>query len=151
VWANAHTRKNGNTGGLEDVSGSTQRTGQADTVLMLKGEKVDGRTVSTRVTFAKLREDPDDFPMPVTFSICDGRVQISSTMEDDTRPLEAQIVDQLHTGGKTKNALCSALKRSGKDIEGALTILFTAGSIVTDWATVRGKQTKLFKLRSPTP
>ncbi|HEY5375119.1 MAG TPA: AAA family ATPase, partial [Polyangiaceae bacterium] len=41
VWAVAHTRKNNTNGELADVSGSAQRTGQADTVLLIKGEKVD--------------------------------------------------------------------------------------------------------------
>jgi len=69
VWAAAHTKKNGQSGELSDVSGSVQRTGQADTVLLLRAERADGRVVGSNVVFAKLREDPDDYPSPTVFRI----------------------------------------------------------------------------------
>lgn len=156
VWACAHTRKNQTSGGLEDVSGSAQRTGQADTVLLLKGEKVDGRTVATRVTFAKLREDPDDYPLPVTFSIAPDAagelaVTVAMNRSDDDRPLEARIIEQLHLGPKTKNALASTLGRSFKDIDGAISNLFDARSIRTTTVQVKGQDRKAFELRKDGP
>ncbi len=70
VWAVAHTKKNGQTGELSDVSGSVQRVGQADSVLLLRAERgEDGRVLSSTVTFAKLREDPDEYPAAASFSI----------------------------------------------------------------------------------
>jgi hypothetical protein len=149
VWAVSHTRKNQTSGGLEDVSGSAQRTGQADTVLMIKGEKVDGRTVSTKVTFQKLREDPDDYPLPVTFSIRDGVVHVSDGAEiSDDRTLEARVVESLHRGPKTKTGLSEDLKRSREDVDSAIKNLFAARAITTDYMKIRGKQQKVFKLRT---
>lgn len=147
VWAVAHTRKNAQTGDLADVSGSAQRTGQADTVLLVKGERVEGRTVASKVTFAKLREEPDDYPVPITFSITNGQVLTSEDRADDDRPLEVRITEQLHMGPKTKNALATALNRSDKHVDDALTNLFAARTIRTTNMTVRGRSCKAFSLR----
>jgi AAA domain len=153
AWLVAHTRKNANAGGLADVSGSAQRTGQADSVLMLKGERVDGQTISSTVTFQKLREPPDDYPTPVTFAIernAEGELRINNsdgkTVADD-RPLETRIVEKLHTGPKTKTALSGLLKRSDKDVDAALSNLFAAHAITTTYVKVRGKDCKAFELR----
>lgn len=149
VWAVAHTRKNNTSGGLEDVSGSAQRTGQADSVLLIKGEKVEGRTVSTKVTFGKLREDPDEYPMPVTFSIRDGAVHVSDAAEvPDDRPLETRIVEVLHRGPKSQNGLSHELKRSYQDLNEPIKNLFSARTITTDYIKIRGKDTKVLKLRT---
>ena len=154
VWAVAHTRKNGITGELSDVAGSAQRTGQADSVLLIKGDKVDGRTVSTKVTFAKLREEPDEYPLPVTFAIGteDGEPTITTLVarDDDQRPLETRILEQLSTGPKTKRALRDALGRSNTDIEAAISTLFAGQAIVSTVATVRGREFKAFMTRPPT-
>lgn len=121
-------------------------------MLLLKGEKIDGRTVSTRVTFAKLREEPDDYPLPVTFSIApdaagEPAIHVSCVRDDDDRPLEQRIVEQLHMGPKTKNALKTALSRNNNDVEAAITNLFEAKAIRTTSVQVRGKDTKAFELR----
>lgn len=147
VWAVAHTRKNAQSGDLADVSGSTQRTGQVDTVLMVKGERVEGRTVASKVTFAKLREEPDDYPSPVTFSIVDGRVTTSDGQDRDDRPLEVRITELLHSGPMTKTALATALKRSGAAIDEALSNLFSARAVRTDTREVRGRPRKAIALR----
>lgn len=152
VWAVAHTRKNGNTGDLSDVSGSVQRTGQADTVLLVKGEKVDGRTTSSRVTFAKLREDPDAYPLPVSFAIAPGAYDVPTlrTLDAsalDGRPLTEQIETLLATGPKTKNALRTATHRSDEDVEGALTELFACKAIRHDTQRIAGRERKVFALR----
>lgn len=154
VWAVAHTRKNNTTGELSDVSGSAQRTGQADTVLLLKGERVDGRTVSTKVTFAKLREDPDDYPLPVTFSIAPNREGVPRLIlrgeSTDSRPLEQRIEELLAIGARTKNALREALSRSDADVDAALTNLFAARRIRTTTLKVNGRARKAFKLANDT-
>jgi hypothetical protein len=149
VWANAHTRKNGRTGDVSDVAGSVQRTGQADSVLMLEGEKVEGRTVATKVIFAKLREEPDEYPLPATFSITGDEVR-TTTAHDDERPLETRIIDQLQSAPKTSNALAETLRRSRADIETAISNLFAARRITTTKVRVRGHDRKAFALRSDT-
>ena len=151
VWAVAHTRKNGTSGELSDVAGSAQRTGQADSVLLLKGEKVDGRTVSTKVTFAKLREEPDEYPLPVTFSIGsdDGKPTITALVarDDDQRPLETRILEQLSTGPKTKRALRNSLGVGSKVIEEAISTLFAGQAISTTTVTITGREYKAFMTR----
>jgi hypothetical protein len=151
VWANAHTRKNGRTGDVADVAGSVQRTGQADSVLMLEGEKVEGRTVATKVVFAKLREEPDEYPLPVTFAVVGDEVRVSTVADEaDARPLETRIAEQLESGPKTGNALAEALRRSRGDVEEAISALFAAHRITTTYTTVRGQQRRAFTLRADT-
>lgn len=85
VWLVAHTKK-GADAGLEGVSGSAQRVGQADSVLIVRGKKVKGRTVSSRVSFQKLRETPDIYPDPVDFAlvrdVVDGAISLQTTVAD---------------------------------------------------------------------
>jgi hypothetical protein len=150
VWAAAHTRKNNRSGDVSDVAGSVQRVGQADSVLMLAGEKVEGRTVASKVTFGKLREEPEVYPLPVTFSIVGETIRVTTSTgeDDDDRPLETRIVEQLQHGKKTKTALSTALGRNGDDIEGALTNLFATRQIGTAAVTIRGRPYKAFALRT---
>lgn len=150
AWLAAHTRKNGTSGGLEDVSGSAQRTGQADSVLLIKGEKIGGRTMSTTITFAKLREDPDQYPMPVTFSIDATGIRTTDAAvagAADDRPLEERVIDSLQAGPKTRNGLMQALKRSWHDIDEAIACLFEAKAIRTGSIRVRGRDFKTYELR----
>lgn len=145
VWANAHTRKNGRTGDVSDVAGSVQRTGQADSVLMLEGEKVEGRTVSTKVVFAKLREEPDEYPLPVTFAIDGDELRTSQTGKDeDERPLETRIFELLTVRPQTANALATALKRSTADVQAAISNLFSAHQITSTTVTVGGRERRAF-------
>jgi hypothetical protein len=148
VYACAHTRKNGRTGELADVSGSTQRTGQADTVLMLAGQKRDGRTVATTVTFAKLREEPDEYPAPVTFALEGTALRyLHASSQDDDRPLEARILDALAPGPMTKRALRDQLQaRAG--LEEAISTLFGERRIETTQVTAGGRSWKAFRLRA---
>jgi len=71
----AHTRKGAASEDIEGVSGSTQRVGQADTVLLAEATREGGRVLATRVTVVKLREDPGDrWPLPMSFSIAQGEL-----------------------------------------------------------------------------
>ncbi len=151
VWACAHTRK-GEASSLDDVSGSTQRVGQADSVLLVKGEKVGGRTVSSTVTFAKLREEPDDYPAPVTFAIVSGEagrrsVRLDGPPPANNQPLEVRISAQLITGPKTQNALSKALGRNKADVDSAISNLFEAREITAVHVTINGQSRKAFALR----
>jgi hypothetical protein len=152
VWAVSHTRKGDRTATLADVSGSVQRVGQADSVLLVAGEKVGGRTVSTTVTFAKLREDPDNYPLPMTFSLqadATGTPLLDVTdatvaSQRDKGSLEREITHLLREGPSTSNNLASRLGRSGTDIEAALTNLFAARAIQSTTLRVRGRDRKAF-------
>jgi hypothetical protein len=148
VWPAAHTRKNGTTGEVSDVAGSVQRTGQADSVLMLKADKQDGRTVASRVTFAKLREEPDDYPMPVSFAIDGDSITLDSgNVPADDRPVEERILERLQLGPRTKNKLAEELGRNWKDLEDGISALFASHRITTLNVTIRGRACKAFALR----
>jgi hypothetical protein len=154
VWGAAHTRKVDGQPQLNDVSGSTQRVGQADSVLLVKGSRIDGRIVSSCVTFAKLREDPDDFPMPVIFRIVKdetgkrhlllGEDEVVSNTEE---PLETRILSMLAGGPKTKTAMAEVLKRNRGDIETAISNLFLQKRIVSAEITLGGRIRKAFSIR----
>ena len=156
AWPVMHTRKNG-TGGLEDVSGSAQRTGQADTVMMLRADKSNGKVASVEVVFEKLREAPDDFPEPVTFTItraADGSHVLDqgvSPQADKDRPIEARIIDVLKVRPRTKSELSDVLKRSRKDIDEALTVLFEGKHIRTTTIKRQGQPRKAFELSTQQP
>lgn len=153
IWAIAHTRKNGKDGkdaGLGEVSGSVQRVGQSDTVLIVRGEKVEGQTVSTTVKFEKLREDPDDYPKPVTYSIVkgpDGIPCIQGQVKRDERPLEERVLDLLRLEPRTKNWLATKLCRSKSDIEVVVTNLFDARAVTTVEVTISGRPYKALTVR----
>jgi hypothetical protein len=142
--------------GLEDVSGSGQRVAQLDTALIVNGTKVDGRVTSARVTFEKLREEPDEYPLPAEFAIERDAAGVPRLMQstgssapgaDDGRPLTERILCLLmELGPLPKSALRDHTGRNGPAIEQALTELFAARAIATDEKTVRGKPTKHYKL-----
>jgi len=143
AWTVAHTRKNDTTGDLSDVGGSVQRTGQADTVLMIKGTKADGKVTSSKVTFAKLREDPDDYPMPVSFAVEGDALRVDGAVRDD-RPLPDRVLDMLQHGPLTKSALCTKLGRNAVDLEPALSSLFAERAIETRQTKIAGRDRKVF-------
>jgi hypothetical protein len=152
VWAIAHTRKNGTDGGLGDVSGSVQRVGQADTVLLVKGEKVEGQTVSSRVTFVKLREDPDEYPKPVEFSIVKddlGRPYIAGKRKpSEEMPLEERVLALLRVEPRTKSWLAAHTCRSKGDIDVVITNLFDQRSIASCDVMVKGVSRKAFRAKT---
>jgi hypothetical protein len=150
AWLLGHSRKSGN-GGLEDVSGSVQRTGQADSVLMLRAERLDGRVVSTKVTFAKLREEPEEYPPAVEFKVTKSSVVTTNApTEVDDRPLEDRVFERLQLAPRTKNKLREELGRSDKDIEDAISNLFASRQITTTTVKVRGIDRKGFAPRNLT-
>jgi hypothetical protein len=147
VWIVAHTKKGGGDD-LEAVSGSAQRTGQADSVLMVEATRTGGRVVSSRVTFAKLREEPDEHPEPAEFSIAKERLRWGhAPKEDDERPLELRILDRLALGARTKNKLSEELGKNKAALEEAITNLFTQHRIRSISISVRGNSYKGFALR----
>jgi hypothetical protein len=154
VWGAAHTRKVDGQPQLNDVSGSTQRVGQADSVLLVKGSRVDGRIVSSAVTFAKLREDPDDYPQPVIFRIVKdvhGTRHLllgeDEVVADGEEPIETRILSMLASGPKTKTAMAEVLKRSREQIDDALSNLFSQRSITSTEISIAGRKRKAFGIR----
>lgn len=157
VWINAHNRKGGS-GGLDSVSGSAQRTGQADTVLMLSAEREDGRVTSTTVIFDKLREPPDDYPKPVTFRIMGAgaeRQLVTDAPEataDDDRPLGEQILSQLPIGAKkTRNALATALGKNPTSLDTDIGNLLSTGQIQKTTVSVNKRPHPGFARRNDAP
>jgi len=87
----AHTRKGAASEDIEGVSGSTQRVGQADTVLLAEATRDGGRVLSTRVTAVKLREDPGErWPAPQSFSIVEGVLTQESAPVRNGQPTAAE-------------------------------------------------------------
>jgi hypothetical protein len=159
AWVAAHTRKSEGQKSLADVSGSTQRTGQVDTAILLDATRADGgKVLQSRAIFAKLREDPDDdWPSPVTFSVSkgpDGAISYrcdAAVRHDDDAPLEERIVRLLEVGPQTKNAISAALRCNKDTVEDALTNLFTARRIRSTRKKVGGRDFKAFELDSGAP
>jgi hypothetical protein len=155
VWVCAHTKK-GDSKGLESVSGSTQRTGQADSVLIVVGEKdVRKQTISSTVTAHKLRHTPDEYPAPCQFAIlrhgADWQLQTAGVQDSDTRALDLRILELLRTGAKTKSAMSADLGRNKDQIDVALTPLFRSGAIETCQIRQRGKNYRGYQLASSAP
>lgn len=147
VWVVAHSRKSGEGESLDEVSGSAQRVGQADTVIILTASRDGGRVVSTKAVFAKLREEPEEYPLPVSFSLDGDELSLDSPPGEDKRPLEEQILELLKGGPRTKNKIRTALGRNETQFEKAISNLFEAKQIATTDVEIRGKSHKAFQLR----
>jgi hypothetical protein len=129
AWAAMHTRKNGDGDQLVDVSGSAQRTGQSDSVLLFKAKRVGGRVVESKVTFGKVRTDQDaeDYPRPVTFRIEKDGITIvdDETFGGDELPLRGRIMQVLRVDGpQTRSALSVKLQIGKPVLEVTLSDLF---------------------------
>ena len=103
--------------------------------------------MSTKVTFSKLREDPEEYPAAVEFAVTPTGVVETSERAADDRPLEARIEERLALGPRTKNKLADETGRSGADVDAALSNLFAARRITTATVKVRGVDRKAFALR----
>lgn len=76
VWTVMHTRKKG-ADALEDVSGSAQRVGQSDAVIMVSANREDGassKVTSSTIKLVKAREDPEDYPPDMLLTLGKDRV-----------------------------------------------------------------------------
>lgn len=84
VWVVAHTRKEGTepkrssfAAELDEVSGSAQRVGQSDSVIMVAGErdKHTSQIIASHITLLKAREEPERFPERCKMVIANGTVK----------------------------------------------------------------------------
>lgn len=115
VWFVTHARKGGN-GSAEDVSGSTQRTGQGDSVLNVAAERdATKRVVASKVTFPKLREEPDEWPGELRFVVARENGQWKCTVADaegadETERMAGDVVRLLEDGPMTKTEIRDRLR-----------------------------------------
>lgn len=138
AWIIAHARKSAD-GGVEGLSGSTQRAAQADTILFVKATTDDNDQVcSSRVTAPKLRGEPDEPFKAVDFTIAKNEAgRWSCTLDGASKRTEKQAPahERVHTllatapEPMTKSAMRDALGMSGKVIEEAITALFATKQI----------------------
>lgn len=151
VWVVAHKRK-GEGADLDDVSGSMQRVGQADTVLMVVAERTDGRVTASKVTFAKLREDPEEWPAPVTYVVKKDAVVTVDAPEQDDRALEVRILERIDAfGPQTAGQLRKELGRNDPDVQAAISTLYAAREIQSTTITIRGREYKAHMRRVRRP
>ncbi len=159
-WIIAHGRK-GSTGTSEDVSGSQQRGAQVDSLLFVRADRDSktGQVISSKVTFPKLREEPDEWPGVREFSVCrddQGCWTVIDGKRDDevdAEPAVDRLARYLAKRGPTSKTVARAeLGMNSKTFEGALTQLFQARRIRTSTAKVRGKDVKYFAVyETPSP
>jgi hypothetical protein len=128
-WVAAHLRKYDGVPTLADVSGSTQRAGQADVVLLLGAvrETSGQRVTSVKCAFGKVREkDAEDWPALVEYVVRKSGVALTDAPPNDPRPLEEQILSRLKLGPKTKTELARELGLDRKTLQPAVDALFAA-------------------------
>jgi energy-coupling factor transporter ATP-binding protein EcfA2 len=147
----SHTRKGG-AGSIEDVAGSNQRGAGADVILLVDGKRdTAGRVLSSTVTAIKIRDDVEEHPDPIEFTIgrdAAGAPTLTSNVAgtQDAAPLEDRILRALSIGPQTKSALATLLGRNKADLEDPLTDLFAAHRIRTTTKAVNGREFKAFAL-----
>lgn len=149
-WVATHLRKvDGQVPTLNDVSGSTQRAGQADVVLLMGASREGSKVKSVTCAFGKVRErDPEDWPDPVEYVVKRDGIELIALPEKDERPLTEQIATRLELGlPLTKHALRTKLNRSAQDVENALTELFKARRVEKTSIRSRGKEIPAYMLR----
>jgi hypothetical protein len=151
IWTGAHTRKVDGMPSLADVSGSAQRSGQADVVLLMGAERSGDKVASVKVAFGKVREkDAEDWPEPVSYVVKRDRVTLVDAPEEDGRPMEQRIASMLESGPQTKSALADKLGcgHTDKTLEDAISNLFAARQLTKVPVKIRGKSYQAFALRN---
>jgi AAA domain-containing protein len=145
----SHTRK-GASDDIEDVSGSAQRGGGADVILMVTAEREDGKVLSSKVVFIKLRDGVGEHPEPITFSTARGddsrwRLAVNASARPGDQPAHERVRELLRAKGEqTKNEIRQSLRMSSENLERALSVLFAERSIGKRKKEVRGRERELF-------
>lgn len=158
LWILAHTRKAEPPYTMADISGSTQRTAQADVVLIATPNRdpESRRIKSVTIQFEKLREEPDgeiggdgdSGTDPVRYKISSGKLFVLSGVAKMTiaeraekifkflasNPELIHTVKSLSEGGYGRKAL----------VEPALDLLVKAGRVQALEKDVRGNLCKVF-------
>lgn len=130
----SHTRKGGATS-IEDLAGSLQRGAGADVILLVEAKRdTGGRVIASTVTCVKIRDDVEEHPSPVEFTIgrdAGGLAALTCSMPtEDSRPVEERILEVLRRdGATTRSDLASKLGRNKADLQPYLDTLFAAGRL----------------------
>ena len=150
VVAIVHTRK-GDATSLEDIAGSHQRAAAADVVLLVTADKENGRVLSSKVVFAKLRDGEGDHPEPVSFSVTkiDGakRITVDGVAEDDDTPAHDRVYALVLDEELSQSQIRERLKMSGKRVSEAIGILKASKRVQFRKTKVRGQDTWLVRAK----
>lgn len=147
----SHERKGGAAGGddLDAVSGSVQRAGGADVVLVVRAERERGRVMASTVTLAKQRDDlGGEWPEPMTFAL--ARKGDAWTLADGAAPGDdARAHERVHAllsaeGEMTARQVRDALGMSNKRAAEALGVLVAGGDAKKRTTLQRGKHVVVF-------
>jgi hypothetical protein len=95
---------------------------------------VGGRVLASTLTVVKIRDDVEDHPAPVEYTIGRDLTGVptlsANVMAEDRRPLETRILEALERDGPlTRNDLALKVGRSKADIQPAVDCLFAAGRL----------------------
>lgn len=96
IWLVAHTRKPAkgeDEPTIADVSGSTARTGQCDSVALILSNKVDGKAVSSTIHWPKIRE-AEEHVAPTTYAIAHGEIEVIEAPEHAPKGRPSPFNDQ---------------------------------------------------------
>jgi hypothetical protein len=137
VTLTSHTKKEFTAFDVAAVSGSQQRAGGADTVLLMRAERERGRVISTTVTSAKSRDlVDDDAGFEVTYAFAKDAILGTWSLATDTAgeatksPAE-RVIAFLATEAKpvSERGIRDAARVSGTAIKGLLRNLQDSGHI----------------------
>lgn len=137
MWVVAHTRK-GDASSLDDVGGSMQRVGQADSVIMVRAERADsGQVVASRVRLMKAREEPREWPEEHRLVLCGDRIEFApadgGAAGKGATAAQRKVLTFLGRSPNTPrsaNEVKAATGRSHNDVLDALQDLADAGHVV---------------------
>lgn len=100
VFVISHTRK-GQAEAIEDVSGSGQRGAGADVILLVNPTRDErGKVTSSKITFIKIRDDVEEHPDPVEFTLAkdpEGRWSLGSSLAKPESPLDGEVIALLRS------------------------------------------------------
>jgi DNA polymerase III delta prime subunit len=154
VVAVVHTRK-GDPSSLDDIAGSHQRAAAADVILLVTAEKEGGAVLSSKITFAKLRDSEGEHPKPVSFSVArvEGhtRVALNGSARAEDMPAHERVFQCIQQGEKTRHQIRDALKMSGERVKQALDTLKAEKRMAWSKRTIGGRDTYFARAREVDP
>jgi energy-coupling factor transporter ATP-binding protein EcfA2 len=128
----SHTRKGATGDDLDDVSGSAQRAGGADVIILASAERTKGKVTATKLVVAKLRDsDGDEHPEPMRFTVAKiaGAWKLTTEASDDDKdPAHERIYRHLRDAQaeQSNNDIRRALGLSGATVREAIKMLRAA-------------------------
>lgn len=148
VWIVTHARKSSDGTSVDDMSGSAQRAAQVDTVINIDPVRDAGRVVASKCHFPKLREEPENPPTPVEFTVsrdARGVWRVTYGEISDGAPHE-RVHSLLSTkGAMTKTRIREALGLNSDTFEQTLSRLFRERRITKSQKPIAGKMRWVFE------